>query len=95
LNERIRILRLCQCRAYLCVIEVSVCRQYLDIAGVVASVTQTREAHSLDAKHTISPGTLFHHLKILTELGLITSRKISAPSSGDQVSHAQNIAERR
>ncbi|SEG36545.1 ArsR family transcriptional regulator [Bryocella elongata] len=27
------------------------------------------------AKHTISPGTLSHHLKILTELGLITSRK--------------------
>jgi ArsR family transcriptional regulator, arsenate/arsenite/antimonite-responsive transcriptional repressor len=27
------------------------------------------------AKHTISPGTLTHHLKILTELGLITSRK--------------------
>lgn len=27
------------------------------------------------AKHTISPGTLSHHLKILTELELITSRK--------------------
>jgi ArsR family transcriptional regulator len=27
------------------------------------------------AKHTISPGTLSHRLKILTELGLITSRK--------------------
>jgi ArsR family transcriptional regulator len=27
------------------------------------------------AKHTISPGTLSHHLKILTGLGLITSRK--------------------
>jgi ArsR family transcriptional regulator len=27
------------------------------------------------AVHTISPGTLSHHLKILTELGLITSRK--------------------
>lgn len=27
------------------------------------------------AKHTISPGTLSHHLKILTELGLVTSRK--------------------
>jgi ArsR family transcriptional regulator, arsenate/arsenite/antimonite-responsive transcriptional repressor len=29
----------------------------------------------MSAKHTISPGTLSHHLKILTELGLITSRK--------------------
>jgi ArsR family transcriptional regulator len=27
------------------------------------------------AKQTISPGTLSHHLKILTELGLIRSRK--------------------
>ncbi len=27
------------------------------------------------AKQTISPGTLSHHLKILTGLGLITSRK--------------------
>lgn len=27
------------------------------------------------AKHEISPGTLSHHLKILTDLGLITSRK--------------------
>ena len=27
------------------------------------------------AKHSISPGTLSHHLKILAELGLITSRK--------------------
>jgi ArsR family transcriptional regulator len=29
----------------------------------------------MSAKHTISPSTLTHHLKILTELGLITSRK--------------------
>ncbi len=27
------------------------------------------------AKHTISPATLSHHLKVLAELGLITSRK--------------------
>jgi ArsR family transcriptional regulator len=27
------------------------------------------------AKHEIAPGTLTHHLKILTELKLITSRK--------------------
>jgi ArsR family transcriptional regulator len=29
----------------------------------------------MHAKHTISPATLSHHLKVLTELGLITSRK--------------------
>lgn len=27
------------------------------------------------AKHTISPATLSHHLKVLADLGLITSRK--------------------
>lgn len=27
------------------------------------------------AKHTISPATLSHHLKVLHDLGLITSRK--------------------
>jgi ArsR family transcriptional regulator, arsenate/arsenite/antimonite-responsive transcriptional repressor len=29
----------------------------------------------MHAKHTISLATLSHHLKVLTELGLITSRK--------------------
>jgi ArsR family transcriptional regulator len=29
----------------------------------------------MHAKHTISGATLSHHLKVLTELGLITSRK--------------------
>jgi ArsR family transcriptional regulator len=29
----------------------------------------------MHAKHTISPATLSHHLKVLTELGLITARK--------------------
>jgi len=29
----------------------------------------------MEAKHTISPGTLSHHLKVLSDLGLITSRK--------------------
>ena len=29
----------------------------------------------MHAKHTISAPTLSHHLKVLTELGLITSRK--------------------
>ncbi|WP_263385127.1 ArsR/SmtB family transcription factor [Granulicella arctica] len=29
----------------------------------------------MHAKHTISQATLSHHLKVLTELGLITSRK--------------------
>ncbi|HTH54113.1 MAG TPA: metalloregulator ArsR/SmtB family transcription factor [Edaphobacter sp.] len=29
----------------------------------------------MHAKHTISPATLSHHLKVLTELDLITSRK--------------------
>jgi ArsR family transcriptional regulator len=29
----------------------------------------------MHAKHTISMATLSHHLKVLTELGLITSRK--------------------
>lgn len=29
----------------------------------------------MHAKHTISPATLSHHLKVLHELGLITSRK--------------------
>lgn len=26
-------------------------------------------------KHAVSPGTVSHHLKVLTDLGLITSRK--------------------
>ncbi|WP_334266650.1 ArsR/SmtB family transcription factor [Edaphobacter sp. HDX4] len=26
-------------------------------------------------KHTLSPGTVSHHLKVLTDLGLVTSRK--------------------
>ncbi len=29
----------------------------------------------MHAKHTISAATLSHHLKVLTDLGLITSRK--------------------
>src|ERR1700761_7585551 len=29
----------------------------------------------MHAKHTISPATLSHHLKVLHDLGLITSRK--------------------
>lgn len=29
----------------------------------------------MHAKHTISPATLSHHLKVLTDLGLITHRK--------------------
>src|ERR1700742_5016924 len=29
----------------------------------------------MHAKHVISPPTLSHHLKVLTDLGLITSRK--------------------
>jgi ArsR family transcriptional regulator len=29
----------------------------------------------MEAKHTISPATLSHHLKVLADLGLITSRK--------------------
>jgi ArsR family transcriptional regulator len=29
----------------------------------------------MEAKHSISPGTLSHHLKVLSDLGLITSRK--------------------
>lgn len=29
----------------------------------------------MEAMHTISPGTLSHHLKVLSDLGLITSRK--------------------
>jgi ArsR family transcriptional regulator, arsenate/arsenite/antimonite-responsive transcriptional repressor len=29
----------------------------------------------MHGKHAISPPTLSHHLKVLTELGLITSRK--------------------
>lgn len=27
------------------------------------------------ARHALSPGTVSHHLKILTDLGLVTSRK--------------------
>jgi ArsR family transcriptional regulator, arsenate/arsenite/antimonite-responsive transcriptional repressor len=45
--------------------------------AIYTQVAQSKELFcgEMCAKHTISPGTLSHHLKILTELGLITSRK--------------------
>jgi ArsR family transcriptional regulator, arsenate/arsenite/antimonite-responsive transcriptional repressor len=46
----------------------------------LAIYTQIAHQHELScgeihAKHTISAPTLSHHLKVLTDLGLITSRK--------------------
>jgi ArsR family transcriptional regulator, arsenate/arsenite/antimonite-responsive transcriptional repressor len=46
----------------------------------LAIYTQIARQHELscgeiDAKHAISAPTLSHHLKVLTDLGLITSRK--------------------
>jgi ArsR family transcriptional regulator, arsenate/arsenite/antimonite-responsive transcriptional repressor len=45
--------------------------------AIYTQIAQSKELFcgEMCAKHTISPGTLTHHLKILTELGLITSRK--------------------
>ena len=45
--------------------------------AIYTQVAQSKEVFctEMSAKHKISPGTLSHHLKILTELGLITSRK--------------------
>ena len=45
--------------------------------AIYTQIAQSEELFcgEMCAKHTISPGTLSHHLKILTEQGLITSRK--------------------
>jgi ArsR family transcriptional regulator, arsenate/arsenite/antimonite-responsive transcriptional repressor len=45
--------------------------------AIYTQIAQSKELFcgEMHGKHTISPATLSHHLKVLTELNLITSRK--------------------
>jgi ArsR family transcriptional regulator len=45
--------------------------------AIYTQIAQSEELFcgEMHGKHEISPGTLSHHLKVLTELNLITSRK--------------------
>ena len=45
--------------------------------AIYAQIAQGEELYcgEICERHTISPATISHHLKVLTDLGLVTSRK--------------------